>query len=157
MTKVRYPKGMQQPNLIFNWPAIGVAIVTAFIFGGLWYGPILGKKWAKLMGMSMEDCKPDPKGMRKMLAIQLFGTFLTTYVLAHSVQVWRPSVWGVGADGSDAMYGFFCGLFTWLGFYIPLQLGKVAWEQRPWTLFLINTGHDFINLQILSQILAHWR
>ncbi len=29
----------------FNWWAILVATVVAFVLGGLWYGPIFGKAW----------------------------------------------------------------------------------------------------------------
>jgi hypothetical protein len=38
-----------------------------------------------------------------------------------------------------------------------MQLGKIAWEMRSWKLFLINTAHDFVILQVIAQILAHWR
>lgn len=148
---------MQQPNLILNWPAMFASLVACFFFGFAWYGPIWGKTWAGLMGMDFSK-KPDMSQMRKSLAIQVFGLFLTIYVMAHTGQVWRPSVWGVGPDQGPAfMWGFMSGIFTWLGFYVPLQLNKVAWEGRSWKLFIINTGHDFINLQIIAQILAHWR
>ena len=148
---------MQEPHLILNWPAIITAVVAAFVFGFLWYGPLFGKPWAKAMGLKM-DKKPDANFMSKALGLQVIGLFLTTYVLAHSGQVWRPSVWGVGNDGaSNACYGFMAGVFTWIGFYVPMQFGKVSWEGRPWKLFFINTAHDFLNLQIISQILANWR
>ena len=148
---------MTHPNLVLYWPAIIVSIIAAFIFGGLWYGPLFGKTWAKLIGMDGEACKPAPAVMKKAFTLQLLGTFLTVFVIAHMVQVWRPSVWGVGQDESSCSYGFLCGLFTWIGFYVPLQLGKISWEQRPNKLFWINAAHDFINLQIISQILANWR
>jgi hypothetical protein len=148
---------MQEPHLIINWAAIGVSIVAAFIFGGLWYGPILGKTWAKEMGFDMSK-KPDAKFMRRAFTLQLIGTFLTTYVLAHVGQVWRPSVWGVGEDmGSPLMWAFWSAFFTWIGFYIPLQFSKVSWEMKSWKLFFINAGHDIINLMIISTILSYWR
>lgn len=146
---------MNTPNIVFHWPAMGASVAAAFVFGGLWYGPILGKTWGRLMGMNMEQ-KPDAKLMRKAMLLQFIGTCLVTFVLAQSVQVWRPSVWGVGADGPDTMYGFLSGFFTWIGFYVPLQLSKIAWENKPWGVFFINTGHDFINLQLIALILACW-
>ena len=148
---------MQQPQLVLNWAAIGVTLIAAFIYGFLWYGPLFGKTWAKLVGISMEGCKPDPKKMIPLLGFQMLGIFLTTYVLAHTIQVWRPSVWGVGQDGPNYMYGLYGGIFTWIGFYIPLQMGKVLWERRPVKLFFLNTAHDFILLQLICQILANWR
>lgn len=144
------------PNLALNYPAMAVAFVAAFVFGGLWYGPIAGKPWGKAMGMDMSK-KPSSKVMKRAFAIQIVGTCLVVYVLAHCNQVWRPSVWGVGQDQPGYIYGFFGAFFTWLGFYVPIQMNKVAWEMRPWKVFFINTAHDFLNLQIISQILANWR
>ena len=148
---------MQQPHIVLNWGAIAVSIIVAFIFGGIWYGPLFGKTWAKAMGMDCEK-KPELAVMRKAMAIQLVGTFLIAFCLTHDLQAWLPSAWGIpGNDGPSWLHGFMGGFFTWLGFFVPLQLNKVAWEQKPWKVFFINAGHDFINLQILSQILAAWR
>jgi hypothetical protein len=148
---------MYEPLFLINPAAIAVATLVCFFFGFLWYGPLFGKTWAGLMGIKM-DQKPPPGFMVKALSLQLLGLFLTAYVLAHSVQVWRPSVWGhEGADAAGYQYGLMGGFFTWLGFYVPMQLGKVTWENRPWKLFLLNTAHDFLMLQIFCQILSNWR
>ncbi len=147
---------MQEPHLILNWQAILLAMVAAFFFGFLWYGPLFGKSWAKIMGIKM-DQKPKKEVMMRAFALQILGLFLTTYVLAHTTQVWRPSVWGVGQDAANACYGFFGGFFTWLGFYVPMQFGKISWENRPWKLFFINASYDFLSLQLIAQILAFWR
>jgi hypothetical protein len=147
---------MHPPFVILNWPAIMIATLAAFIFGGVWYGPLFGLKWAKEIGMPT-DKKPDKKVMQRAMIFQFLGLLLTSFVLAHSSLIWRPSVWGVGSDSPDYVYGFFAAFFTWVGFYIPMQLGKVSWEQKSWNLFAINAGHDFITLQIISMILAYWR
>jgi hypothetical protein len=144
-----------QALILVNWWAILVSVIAVMIVGGLWYGPLFGARWAQGMGMDMSQ-KPDPKVMKRAFALQIFGAFLTAYVLTHTVNVWRPTAWSLDGDGSSFSYGFFGGFFVWLGFYVPMQLSKVAWENRPWTVFLINTGHDFVNLQIISQIVSHW-
>lgn len=148
---------MTQPHIVLNWAAIAVATVAAFLIGWIWYGPLFGKPWAKAMGIKM-DKKPDPAVMMKAMGLQLLGLFLTTFVLAHTSQVWRASVWGIsGQDGSSMMYGCYAALFTWIGFYVPLQLGKISWEMKPWKLFFINAGHDLVTLWVIAQILTHWR
>ncbi len=144
------------PHIQLNWLAIFLSMVAAFVFGFFWYGPLFGKPWAKIMGLKM-DCKPEGKVMARAFGLQIVGLFLTTFVLAHTCQIWRPSVWGVGQDDSNAIYGFFGGFFTWVGFYVPIQFGKISWENRPWKLFLINSTYDFLNLQLISQILVHIR
>ncbi len=145
------------PEIIVQWPAVGAAVAAAFLFGGLWYGPLCGAAWAKAMGFAA-DFKPTSGQMRRAFSLQIVGTFLTVWVLAHTNEIWRASTWGfVGKDLPHYQYGFFGGFFTWLGFYVPLQLGKISWEMRQWRIFFINAGHDFFHLQIISQILAHWR
>jgi hypothetical protein len=147
---------MEQPDLVLNPWSILLAAIIAFAFGGLWYGPIVGRRWGRLMGMDMTK-KPEPGVMKRAFILQAIGLLLTSFVMAHFNQAWRPSVWGAGTDSSPLIYGFFGGFFAWLGFYIPLQLGKVSWENRPWQLFAINATHDFVILQLISQITAWWR
>jgi hypothetical protein len=66
-------------------------------------------------------------------------------------------VWKAGADASAAFYGFSAGFWTWIGFYVPLLLGGVAWENKSWRLFCINAAHAFVMLQVVGMILALWR
>lgn len=147
---------MQHPQIVVNWGGMAAAMVAAFFFGFLWYGPLFGKTWAGLMGMDFSK-KPEPKVMQKALAIQVVGLFLTVYVLSYAIPVWRATVWNAGPDMANWQYGLCVGVLTWAGFYVPLQLNKVAWESRPWKLFFINAAHDFLNLQIMAQIISHVR
>ena len=144
------------PQIHINFIAVIAAVVVSVLFGWLWHGPLFGKTWAKLMKMRM-DQKPDPKVMMRGMGLMVLGTFLTAYVLAHATEVWRPSVWGVGADGPSYLYGFFSGFFTWIGYFIPMLLGAVAWEGKSWRLFGLNAAYIFLNLQIIAMILAYWR
>lgn len=148
---------MGQPSLIINYFAIISSVAAGMVLGFLWYGPLFGKSWARGMGFAA-DLKPDSKKMTQAMILQALGLLLISYVLAHSSQIWRPSVWGVGVDeGSVFMWGFMSAFFTWIGFFIPMQLSKVAWENRPWKIFFINIGHDFLILFTISMILAGWR
>lgn len=145
-----------QPEMHPNYPAILAATLAAMVLGFLWYGPLFSKAWNKEMKMP-PDFKPDSTMMIKAVLLQLVGALLTAYVLAHSEEVWRPSVWKIGADQADYVYGFFSGFFTWVGFYVPVQLGGLAWEGKTWKLFFINAGYYFVMLQAMGMILAFWR
>jgi len=47
--------------------------------------------------------------------------------------------------------------FTWIGgYYVPVFLISVAYEQRSWKLFGINAGYHLVGLQVIAQILAYW-
>ena len=144
------------PQIHLNWVAVVVAVVASFFFGWVWYGPLFGKKWASLMKFP-PDMKPDPKVMMRGMVLMVIGTFLTTYVLVYTSDIWRPSSWGTGADSPGYVYGFLTGLFTWIGFYVPMQLSAVAWEGKGWGLFGINAAYAFLNLQLIAMIIAYIR
>ena len=44
-------------------------------------------------------------------------------------------------------------IFAWLGFYVPVDLGAVAWERKSWKLFAINTGYHLMMLIVAAVIL----
>jgi hypothetical protein len=145
-----------QPVIQLNWLAIGAAVAANIVIGFLWYGPLLGKAWMREMGLPAEH-KPDPATMKRSMIIMIVSAFLTAYVLAHSVEVWRPSTWKAGTDAPNEIYGFYSAFFTWIGFYVPMLLGGVAWESKSWKLFGINAGYHFVALLAAGMILAFWR
>ncbi|MDQ2870251.1 MAG: DUF1761 domain-containing protein [Acidobacteriota bacterium] len=145
-----------QPIIHLNWLAILVAVVASFIVGGLWYGPLFGKPWKKEMGVP-DDAKPSGAEMGKALGLNVLGTLLTAYVLAHEVQGWRPSSWNAGPDAPAATYGFFAAFFAWLGFVVPVLLNGVAFERKSWKLFGINASFQLVSLVIIGMILTYWR
>ncbi len=144
------------PVIHLNWLAIAAAVVSNIIIGFLWYGPLLGRAWMREMGMA-PDHKPNPAAMKRSMIVMIVGAFLTAIVLAYSVAVWRPSTWNAGTDAADAYYGFASAFFTWIGFYVPVLLGSVAWESKSWKLFGINAGYYLIALLAAGMILAIWR
>jgi hypothetical protein len=142
------------PQLHINYVAVIAAVAASFVFGWLWYGPLFGKQWARLMNLSLDDI-PEPRKMLRSMALGVLGTFLIAYVLAHNILVWHPSVWGAGTDAPAYMYGLMSGFFTWIGYFVPMLLGAVAWEGRSWGLFTVNAGYQLVNLQIIAMILAY--
>jgi len=145
-----------EPAITLNWAAVAVGVLTSVVIGFLWWGPLFGKLWAREMHMPA-DFKPTSQEMLRSMVLQIFGAVLTTYVLAHDVLVWRPSVWNAGNDKPDYVYGCCAAFFVWLGYYIPQHLGKVAWERKSWTLFFVNAGGSLVSLFAVAMILTHWR
>ena len=144
------------PVIHMNWLAIAVSVVVSFLVGGLWYGPLFGNAWKKEMGVP-PDAKPAPGEMGRSLALNVFGTFLMAFVLAHAVLGWRPSAWNAGADAAPAVYGCVAGLFAWIGFVVPVLLNGVSFERKSWKLFGINAAFQLVSLQIIGLILTFWR
>jgi hypothetical protein len=45
-------------------------------------------------------------------------------------------------------------IFTWLGFFVPVDLNTVAWENKSWKFFAINTFYHLGSLLIAATILT---
>ncbi|MDH3269678.1 MAG: DUF1761 domain-containing protein [Gemmatimonadota bacterium] len=145
-----------EPVMNVNYLAIAACVVVAMPVGFLWFGPLFGSSWAKHMGMeSMEQ--PDGAAMGKSMGLFALGNLLIAFVFFHTLEVWRPSVWGLGEDQPAYAYALYSALFTWAGFFVPMQLGRIAWEQKRWGLVGINAGFDLVRLLMFAFILAYWR
>ena len=145
-----------QPEIVINHLAVLVCVIAAMPVGYLWFGPLFGKAWARQMGM--EDMEqPGGGAMAKSLLLYALGSLLIAFVLAHSIVIWRPTTWGVGVDSEAWVYGLNGSFWTWLGFFLPLQIGRVAWEMRGWGLVLINSSFDLVRLLMFGMILAYWQ
>ncbi len=135
-----------------NMMAILVAVVANFIFGFVWYTPLFGKAWAKEMGFDT-SVKPPAGAMIKGMSFMVIGNFLMAYVFAHNMMAWT---YVPGANEmSSTVVIMNSAIFTWLGFYLPIDLGTVAWESKSWKLFGINTGYHLLMLVIAAVILTY--
>ena len=142
-----------EPNIHINMTTVIIAVVANFIFGALWYMPLFGKAWAKEMGFNT-DVKPPASAMIKGMVFMVIGNFLMAFVFAHNIAVWNPVTWGLPASEMSPMSSAFsAAFFTWLGFFVPTDLGVVAWEMKSWKLFFINTGYHFLALLVVAVIL----
>lgn len=139
-------------SIQINYTAIGVAVVANFILGFIWYTPLFGKAWAKEMGFDT-SVKPSVGEMAKGMIFMIIGNFLLAYVFAHNIAAWSF------VPGSESMgiveNVLSATVFTWLGFYLPVDIGIVTWEKKSWKLFGINTGYHFVMLLVTAIILTH--
>lgn len=116
--------------------------------GFLWYGPLFGKVWMKLMRFSKEDMdRARVKGTIKSYVLMFIAALVTAFVLA---QVF------VGFGVSTIVGGLTGALWMWLGFMITKSIGGVLWEGKSWNLWVLNIVHDFVSLAVMGVILALW-
>ena len=133
-----------------NMMAVIVAVIANFVLGFVWYTPLFGKAWAKEMGMDT-SVKPAKGEMARGMIFMVIGNFFMAYVFAHNMAAWSyvPGTEEMGMAGNVMSAAG----FTWLGFYLPVDLGAVAWERKSWKLFGINTGYHFMTLLVAALIL----
>lgn len=135
-----------------NMVAVLVAVVANFILGFLWYTPLFGKAWAREMGLDT-SIKPTGGEMAKGMIFMVIGNFFMAYVFAHNIAAWS---FVPGMDEMPIVASVLnTTIFTWLGFYLPVDIGVVTWEKKSWKLFAINTGYHFMMLLVAAIILTH--
>jgi hypothetical protein len=141
-----------------NYLAIGAAVAANFVFGFLWYGPLFGKIWAKEMELPA-DFKPKPSQFMFSAVLMVIGSFFIIWVLAHNMFVWQfyGNATMPQTPPTPAAMALSAAFFTWLGFFLPQNLGQKAWEGHSWTLVTINAVYNLLGLTISSFILSHWK
>jgi hypothetical protein len=134
-----------------NFIAIIIAVVANFVLGFIWFTPLFGKIWGREMGYDMSQ-RPKASEMMKGLIFTLIGCFLLVFVFAHNLAAWSfvPEMKNTSPISNVVM----ASVFTWLGFFFPVDLGSVAWERKSWTLFFINTGYHLASLFVVAIILV---
>lgn len=140
---------MQELGL--SYTAIIVATIANFFVGFLWYSVIFRNAWMKEMKIPM-DVQPAASTMVKSLIMSFIGCFFLAFVFAHNTAAWTfvPGIDQLGTVGSIAN----AAIFTWLGFFVIVDLNSVAFEGKSWKLFAINSSYHFVMI-LVSAIILH--
>jgi len=135
-----------------NYLAVLVAALVSIVLGSIWFGPLFGKPWMKLMGISAEDMKKGKQSdVIKSYALMSLGSLVMAFVMAHSMVFAMAylKISGVSA-------GLQGGLWNWLGYMAPIIMGSQLWEGKSWKLFPIVGGYYLVSLCSMGVILALW-
>lgn len=141
------------PPVPINYLAVLVAAVASMAIGFAWYGPLFGKQWMALSGISPEKISATKgKGMGPIYALASLGSLVMSYVLAHAL-VFASSYLNVSGVSAGLMTGF----WNWLGFVVPVTLSSVLWEGKSWKLWRLNCSYYLVSLLAMGVILAVWQ
>ncbi len=137
---------------MINWLAVIVVAIAHLILGSIWYGPIFGKAWMEIAGMtamSPEQKKAMQKKMMPMYLLQFALSILTAWVLA----------WNIGMIGTVS--GIQVAFWVWLGFVMPVVAGNSMWSGKSkkiaWKMFWITTSYNLIAFLIAGAIIGGWK
>jgi hypothetical protein len=133
-------------TIINYWAVLGGAIFL-FVMGMIWYGPLFGRQWMRIMGvehMSKEEMSAMQKQMMPMYIVQILLGLVTSYVLYSFVQL----------SGMGVAMGF----WVWLGFTMPMAAGAM-WDTKKGMAmrkFLITAGYQLVTLLALAWAYTMW-
>ena len=130
-----------------NLLAVIVCAVLSMVIGSLWYGPLFGKKWMKLLSYTKEEIEKGKKEMPKTYGMMFVGSIVTSFVLAVVISM---------APEPSVMTGITGAFWLWLGFIVAPKLSEVLFEKKAWELFYIECGYYLVFLVVAGGILGSW-
>ena len=111
-----------------NWIAVIGAALCGFLVGGIWYGPIMGKKWMGAVGLSQEEIQQGSTG--KLYAAAFAFSLISSWTLAHTFATYAVEL--------SFSVKVLTSLGVALGFLIPAIGTNYLFSQRSKTLFMID-------------------
>ena len=129
--------------MAINWLAVLAASLVGFVIGGLWYGPLFGKTWLKIVGLTEEDAA----GFN-MVKIYSW-CFVLQLIMATNLAMF------LGPESTlvtGSLYGFAAG-FGWVALAFAIN---GMFEQKPLKFMLINGGYWTVVFTLMGLILGFW-
>ena len=132
-----------------NYLAILLCGVAAMVLGFLWYGPIFGKEWSKMVGMTKEKMDKAKGAMPKTYGLMFISSLVMAYALAHFI-------WYAAPGTVTLLIGVKTAVWGWLGFVATYAFSKFLFnaEDKPWMLLVIDTGYYLVLLVLMGAIIA---
>lgn len=113
-----------------NWLAVVLAALSGFVVGGIWYGPIIGKRWMGAVGLTEEDIKKGNMGVTYGMAFVF--SLISSAFLAHMFE-------RLGGPPFHVVMMISVGIA--IGFVIPAIGTNYLFSQKSRELFFIDAGY----------------
>ncbi len=114
-----------------NWLAIVTAAAAGFIIGGIWYGPIMGKKWMGAVGLSEEQISEGNMG--RIYGGAFAFSLLASWTLAHTYASFMQDL--------SVTIKILIAFGVALGFIVPAIGTNYLFSQKGKALFFIDAGY----------------
>lgn len=128
--------------MALNWLAVIVAAVSAFVLGGIWYGPLFKTAWCREAGIDM-DAKPAHPA-------RVFGTAFVAALVAAAAFAWWLG------PAPELEYAVRHGVLAGVGI-AAMSFGiNYAFAGRSLKLWLIDGGYHTMQFALYGMILGAW-
>lgn len=129
-----------------NYIAIIVVSIIQLILGAVWYGPLFGKLWMKIMGADhtpKHEMEKMQKQMRPYYFMQLVLSIITNIILYYNIIGW------------STISGPIVAIALWVGFVAPTQIASIIWGSTP-KKFWLKQILIMTLYQLIMMVLAGW-
>jgi len=133
---------------LFNIWHLLAASVAAYIFGWLWYSPIMfGKLWMKLADKGESDNKPT----LRLVSYGFFTTFAVVLGVETLLLMTNPDTF-LSALAPVVLFVFAFGVTTKFT-ELLYESKEPEWSKGPQQLFLIGSGHLIFSATVMAAVL----
>ncbi len=119
------------------------------VIGALWYGPLFGKPWMKLVGWEEKKQAKESSDMTKTYGVMFLASLVMAYTLAHFV-------WYAAPGSLTLVISLKTAVWCWVGLIFPFALSRYLFspQKRSLKLLAIDTGYYLVTLLIMGVIFA---
>ncbi|MGD8731523.1 MAG: DUF1761 domain-containing protein [Anaerolineales bacterium] len=126
-----------------NWLAVVVGMVLSMAMGALWYGPLFGNLWLRLIGKTADEIEGDPMD------------YLKTAVAAFIAMLFLDLV--VASFGAQSLAdGVVVGALTFIGFGATLTFVYTTFEGPDERVWLLYAAYQLVVFVIMGGVFAVW-
>lgn len=126
--------------------------VLSMVIGYIWYGPLFGKKWMEIIGVTAEDLerrKEMQKGAGKLYLVQFLLTLFQVFILSFFLAMF------------DRALALEFSFWIWAAFVMPTIAGSSMWNNDSrkiaWARFLIQSGYQLVMFMVFATVINMWR
>jgi len=139
-----------------NWAAFAVAVVAQMLVGYIWFHPaVMGKMWAKVNGLDINNMKPTNAGMTYGLTILL--TVIFTFWLTMNVTGPGQDTAPDGHSYHTFQHGLAHAALLSIMIMLPVFGTPALFEKRGIGWVIVHVGYWFFRMAVAAGILSVWR
>lgn len=114
-----------------NWLAVVLAALTGFAVGGVWYGPVMGRRWMGAVGLTEEQVR---QGSMPLIYGGAFAfSLLASWTLAHTFATYTQDL--------SVLVKVMTAFGVALGFIVPAIGTNYLFSQKSKMLFCIDAAY----------------
>ena len=126
-----------------NWIAVVVGAIFNMFLGFMWYGPLFGNLWLKLIGKTKEEITSSPW----MYIASMVAGFLSALALALIIE---------GFGVTTLYMGAVTGAVFWIGIGATATLNTSIFEEKKMGVWLLFAIYQLVVFAAEGAVFAIW-
>ena len=126
-----------------NWLSVIISAISAFLTGGIWYGPLFGRLWMAEFGFTEEDLKK--RSVVKTFGVSLLLSLIAAIMLEMFIR-----------QSADMAMGLMAGFLAGVGWVATFTGIQYVFEMKSLKIFMVNAGYSTVSLTLMGAILGAW-